>query len=78
MGTLVVISITAAYGHSVVAFSLEHAGYELETREFFETSCLFITLVLFGRLTASIAKVIAFFLSRESFASRVFRRHYRD
>ncbi|KAF3939107.1 hypothetical protein ABW19_dt0206160 [Dactylella cylindrospora] len=59
MDMLVVISITAAYGYSVVAFSMTHAGYTLETGEFFETSSLLITLVLLGRLVAAIAKVRA-------------------
>ncbi|KAK6337685.1 hypothetical protein TWF696_001171 [Orbilia brochopaga] len=59
MDMLVVISITAAYVYSVVAFGLTHAGYALETGEFFETSSLLITLVLLGRLMAAIAKVRA-------------------
>ncbi|KAK6344667.1 hypothetical protein TWF718_006625 [Orbilia javanica] len=59
MDMLVVISITAAYVYSVVAFGLTHAGYILETGEFFETSSLLITLVLLGRLIAAIAKVKA-------------------
>ena len=59
MDMLVVISITAAYGYSVVAYSLTHARYTLENREFFETSSLLITLVLLGRLVASFAKVKA-------------------
>ncbi|KAG9228909.1 E1-E2 ATPase-domain-containing protein [Amylocarpus encephaloides] len=56
---LVVISITAAYVYSLVAFSLTHAGYPLETEEFWETSTLLITLLLLGRLVAAIAKVKA-------------------
>lgn len=59
MDMLIVISITAAYGYSVIAFSLTRAGYVLETGEFFETSSLLITLVLLGRLVAAIAKVRA-------------------
>ncbi|KAF3129419.1 hypothetical protein TWF703_008884 [Orbilia oligospora] len=59
MDMLVVISISAAYAYSVVAFALTHAGYVLETGEFFETSSLLITLVLLGRLIAAIAKVRA-------------------
>ncbi|KFY31879.1 hypothetical protein V493_00718 [Pseudogymnoascus sp. VKM F-4281 (FW-2241)] len=59
MDMLVVISISAAYGYSVVAFGLAHAGYSLETEEFFETSTLLITLVLFGRLVAAIARMKA-------------------
>ncbi|KAK6516521.1 hypothetical protein TWF506_006427 [Arthrobotrys conoides] len=59
MDMLVVISISAAYAYSVVAFALTHAGYVLETGEFFETSSLLITLVLLGRLIAAVAKVRA-------------------
>ena len=59
MDMLIVIGITAAYGYSVIAFALTHAGYTLETEEFFETSSLLITLVLLGRLVAAVAKVRA-------------------
>ncbi|KAJ6263692.1 P-type cation-transporting ATPase [Drechslerella dactyloides] len=59
MDMLIVISITAAYGYSVVAFSLTHAGYVLQTGEFFETSSLLITLVLLGKLVAAVAKMKA-------------------
>ncbi|KIX06534.1 copper-translocating P-type ATPase [Rhinocladiella mackenziei CBS 650.93] len=59
MDMLVVISITAAFGYSVVAFALTHAGYTLEEGPFFETSALLITLVLLGRLIAALAKVRA-------------------
>lgn len=56
MDMLVVISITAAYGYSVVASGLFFAGIELETKPFFETSTLLIALVLFGRLLAAWAR----------------------
>lgn len=59
MDMLVVISITAAYAYSIVAFALSQAGIELEQEAFFETSTLLITLVLFGRLIAAIARVRA-------------------
>ncbi|KAH0840431.1 P-type cation-transporting ATPase [Fonsecaea pedrosoi] len=59
MDMLIVISITAAYVYSVVAFSLTHAGFTLEIGEFFETSSLLITFVLLGRLVAAMAKVKA-------------------
>lgn len=61
MDMLVVISITAAYAYSVVAFALSQEGVELELEQeaFFETSTLLITLVLFGRLVAAIARVRA-------------------
>ncbi len=59
MDMLVVISITVAYGYSIVAFALTRAGYTLQEKAFFETSSLLITLVLLGRLVAAIAKVRA-------------------
>lgn len=59
MDMLVVISITAAYAYSVVAFGFRMAGRPLETSEFFETSTLLITLVLMGRLVAAFARVRA-------------------
>ncbi|KAI9835996.1 MAG: gamma-tubulin [Sclerophora amabilis] len=60
MDMLVVISITAAYGYSVIALALTHRGYVLEQGEFFETSTLLITLVLLGRLISAIARMKAF------------------
>lgn len=59
MDMLVVISITAAYIYSIVAFGLTESGVELEQDAFFETSTLLITLVLLGRLVAAIARVRA-------------------
>lgn len=59
MDMLVVISITAAYLYSVVAFSFRMADRPLETPEFFETSTLLITLVILGRLVAAFARVRA-------------------
>lgn len=59
MDMLVVMSITAAYGYSVVAFALAESGMQLEQEAFFETSSLLITLVLLGRLMAAIARVRA-------------------
>ena len=59
MDMLVVISITVAYGYSVVAFGLIHAGHKLEQGEFFQTSTLLITLVLLGRWLAAIARLKA-------------------
>jgi Cd2+-exporting ATPase len=56
MDMLVVISITAAYGYSVVALGLELAGYQLEIESFFETSSLLIALVLLGRFISSWAR----------------------
>lgn len=59
MDMLVVISITAAYVYSLVAFSLTESGTELEQEAFFETSSLLITLVLLGRLMAAVARMRA-------------------
>ncbi|EFR03659.1 copper-transporting P-type ATPase [Nannizzia gypsea CBS 118893] len=59
MDMLVVISITAAYLYSVVAFGFTMANRPLATSEFFETSTLLITLVLFGRLVAAYARIRA-------------------
>ena len=59
MDMLVVISITAAYSYSLVAFALTAAGFDLEQKAFFETSSLLITLVLFGRLMAAFARLRA-------------------
>lgn len=56
---LVVISITAAYLYSIVAFGFRMSGRPLETAEFFETSTLLITLVMLGRLLASFARIRA-------------------
>ncbi|KAG8624142.1 hypothetical protein KVT40_009118 [Elsinoe batatas] len=59
MDMLVVISITAACGYSVVAFGLHFAGIALVEEAFFETSALLITLVLLGRFMAALARVRA-------------------
>jgi Cu2+-exporting ATPase len=59
MDMLIVISITAAYSYSLVAFGFRLAGSPLETPEFFETSALLITLVVFSRLIAAYARIRA-------------------
>ncbi|UNI22330.1 hypothetical protein JDV02_008228 [Purpureocillium takamizusanense] len=59
MDMLVVISITAAYLYSVVAYGFMMAGKPLDTEAFFETSTLLITLVLLGRLVAAYARIRA-------------------
>ena len=59
MDMLVVISITAAYVYSIIAFGFQMAGQPLGTSEFFETSTLLITLILLGRLIATFARVRA-------------------
>ncbi|KAH6874356.1 E1-E2 ATPase-domain-containing protein [Thelonectria olida] len=59
MDMLVVMSITAAYVYSVVAFSFDMADKPLDEGEFFETSTMLITLILVGRLVAAFARVQA-------------------
>ncbi|KAI9670932.1 MAG: hypothetical protein M1817_003817 [Caeruleum heppii] len=59
MDLLVVISITAAFVYSVVAFAFSVAGRRLSTKDFFETSTLLITLVLLGRLVGAFARLRA-------------------
>ncbi|KAF2224419.1 putative copper-translocating P-type ATPase [Elsinoe ampelina] len=59
LDTLVVISITAAYIYSVVAFGFLMVDRPLDTKEFFETSTLLISLVLLGRLIATYARTRA-------------------
>ena len=56
---LVVISITAAYVYSVVAFAFRMVDRPLEVPELFETSTLLVTFILFGRLVASYARIRA-------------------
>lgn len=57
MDMLVVISITAAYGYSIVAFALILSGKGNDTIEpLFETSTLLISLILLGRLVAAYAR----------------------
>ncbi|KIW14905.1 copper-translocating P-type ATPase [Exophiala spinifera] len=50
---LIVLSTTAAYVFSVVAFAFEVKGEPLRTGEFFETSTLLVTLIMIGRLISS-------------------------
>lgn len=59
MDMLVVMSITAAYVYSVVAFSFDMAGDPLDESAFFETSTMLVTLILVGRLIAAFARVQA-------------------
>ncbi|PHH67572.1 hypothetical protein CDD82_1320 [Ophiocordyceps australis] len=59
MDMLIVISITAAYGYSVVAFGFLMAGRSVDMETFFETSSLLIFLVLLGRLMAAFARMRA-------------------
>ncbi|OIW25501.1 heavy metal translocating P-type ATPase [Coniochaeta ligniaria NRRL 30616] len=59
MDMLVVMSITAAYVYSVIAFSFDMADKPLDEGQFFETSTMLITLILVGRLIAAFARVQA-------------------
>ncbi|WDK23599.1 heavy metal translocating P-type ATPase [Colletotrichum graminicola] len=59
MDMLVVMSITAAYVYSVVAFGFDMAGRPLDEGHFFETSTMLVTLILAGRLVAAFARVRA-------------------
>ncbi|KAK2026433.1 heavy metal translocating P-type ATPase [Colletotrichum zoysiae] len=59
MDMLVVMSVTAAYVYSVIAFGFDMAGKPLDEGHFFETSTMLITLILAGRLVAAFARVQA-------------------
>ncbi|KEF51563.1 Cu2+-exporting ATPase [Exophiala aquamarina CBS 119918] len=53
---LIVLSTSAAYIFSLVAFAYEMQGRPLETGEFFETSALIVTLIMLGRFISSWAR----------------------
>ena len=59
MDMLVVISITAAYVYSIVAFGFLWVDKPLELPALFETSTLLVTFVLLGRLAAAYARLLA-------------------
>ncbi|KAI9340202.1 copper-translocating P-type ATPase [Zopfochytrium polystomum] len=56
MDLLIVLSTTAAYIFSVVAFGYSVAGTPLLDDSFFETSTLLVTLIVFGRWIAAYAR----------------------
>ncbi|KAK4448904.1 copper-translocating P-type ATPase [Podospora aff. communis PSN243] len=56
MDLLIVLSTSAAYIFSVIAFAYEVAGEPLSTGEFFETSTLLVTLIMLGRYVAGVAR----------------------
>ena len=56
MDLLIVISTSAAYVYSVVAFGYMVAGDPLSTGEFFETSTLLVTLIMVGRWVSALAR----------------------
>lgn len=53
---LIVLSTTAAYVYSVVAFAFSIRGHPLESGEFFETSTLLVTLIILGQLVSACAR----------------------
>ena len=64
---LVVLSTTAAYFYSVVAYAYIVIGRPLSTSSFFETSTLLITLIMVGRCVSAIARYKAMkWISMES------------
>ncbi|KAL3423514.1 P-type cation-transporting ATPase 2 [Phlyctema vagabunda] len=56
MDLLIVLSTTAAYVFSVVAFAYEVHGRPLSTGQFFETSTLLVTLIMLGRYISAFAR----------------------
>ncbi|KAE9364248.1 copper-translocating P-type ATPase [Stipitochalara longipes BDJ] len=56
MDLLIVLSTSAAYIFSVVAFALLAAGKPLPTGEFFETGTLLVTLIMLGRFITALAR----------------------
>jgi len=56
MDLLIVLSTSAAYVFSVVAFGYLVAHKPLSTGEFFETSTLLVTLIMVGRYVAGLAR----------------------
>ncbi|WPG99492.1 Hypothetical protein R9X50_00230700 [Acrodontium crateriforme] len=56
MDLLIVLSTTAAYIFSVVAYAYMMVGRRLSTGEFFESSTLLVTLIMIGRLVSAFAR----------------------
>lgn len=56
MDLLIVLSTSAAYVFSVVAFGYLVAHKPLSTGQFFETSTLLVTLIMIGRFVAAMAR----------------------
>lgn len=56
MDLLVVLSTSAAYIFSVIAFGYQVRGRPLSTPAFFETSTLLVTLIMLGRLVSAFAR----------------------
>lgn len=53
---LIVLSTSAAYTYSVIAFGLFMSGRPLASGEFFETSTLLVTLITLGQLVTAFAR----------------------
>ncbi|KAL9114290.1 MAG: hypothetical protein Q9227_001712 [Pyrenula ochraceoflavens] len=56
MDLLIVLSTSAAYIFSVISFGYLASGKPLSTGEFFETSTLLVTLIMFGRWVAALSR----------------------
>ena len=56
MDLLVVLSTSAAYIYSVIAYGYQVAGKPLSTGEFFQTSTLLVTIIMIGRTLSAYAK----------------------
>ncbi|KAI9806959.1 MAG: hypothetical protein M1833_002617 [Piccolia ochrophora] len=56
MDLLIVLSTSAAYVFSVIAFAHQVRGHPLSTGQFFETSTLLVTLIMVGRLVSAFAR----------------------
>ncbi|KAI9676319.1 MAG: hypothetical protein M1817_000476 [Caeruleum heppii] len=56
MDLLIVLSTSTAYVYSVVAYAYQMLGRPLATKDFFETSTLLVTLIMFGDLVSAYAR----------------------
>lgn len=56
MDLLIVLSTSTAYIFSIIAFAYQVHGQPLSTGEFFQTSTLLVTLIMFGRLVSAFAR----------------------
>lgn len=56
MNLLIVISTTAAYVYSVIAYAYQIDGRPLMSGEFFQTSTLLVTLIMLGRTISAFAR----------------------
>ena len=56
MDLLIVLSTSAAYTYSVIAYGYQVAGKPLSTGEFFQTSTLLVTIIMIGRTLSAYAR----------------------